>query len=71
MAPIIFYVYYNGEMTYSDEAFSTKGKNQDADIGRRGFGSGIRQNRCPSVENKFTDNPSVNRLLIGSGGWVD
>jgi hypothetical protein len=41
--------------------------------GRGGFGSGgsgIGQNRCPSVENKFTDNPSVNRPLIGSGGRV-
>ena len=28
MALIIFYVYYNGEMTYSDEAFSTKGRMQ-------------------------------------------
>jgi hypothetical protein len=42
-------------------------------LGRGGFGSGgsgIGQNRCPFVENKFTDNPSVNRLLIGSGGRV-
>ena len=43
---------------------------------RGGFGSGgsgIGQNRCPSIENKFTDNPSVNRLLIGSSdrvGWA-
>ena len=37
---------------------------------RGGFGSdesGIGQNRCPSVENKFTDNPFINRPLIGSG----
>ena len=43
-------------------------------VNRGGFGSdgsGIGQNRCPSIENKFTDNPSVNRPLIGSGGWVD
>ena len=39
-------------------------------IGRGGFGSGIGQIRCPSVENKFTDNPSANRPLIGSGGRV-
>ncbi len=39
--------------------------------GRRGgFGSGIGQIRCPSVENKFTNNPSANCPLIGSGGWV-
>ena len=49
---------------------------------RGGFGldgSGIGQNRCPSVENKFTNNPSVNRPLIclgrlgqlsGFGGWM-
>ena len=40
---------------------------------RGGFGSGgsgIRQIRCSSVENKFTDNPSANRPLIGSGGRV-
>ena len=40
---------------------------------RGGFGSGgsgIGQNCCPSVENKLTDNPSVNRPLIGSGGRV-
>ena len=50
---------------------------------RGGFGSdrsSIGQNRCPSVKNKFTDNPFVNYLLIGSsrlsgigrwmsGGW--
>ena len=37
---------------------------------RGGFGSdgsGIGQNRCPSVENKFTDNLSVNCPLISSG----
>ena len=28
-------------------------------------GSGIGQNHCLSVENKFTDNPSVNHSLIG------
>ena len=42
-------------------------------ISRGGFGSGgsgIGQNRCPSIENKFTDNPSVNRPLIGSGSRV-
>ena len=40
---------------------------------RGGFGScgsGIGQIRCPSVENKFTDNPFANRLLISSGGRV-
>ncbi len=38
--------------------------------GRGGFGSGgsgIEQNRCPSVEIRITDNPSVNRPLIGTG----
>ena len=39
--------------------------------GRGGFGSGIGQIRCPSVENKFMDNPSVNRPLIGLGGRVN
>ena len=42
-------------------------------MGRGGFrsgGSGFEQNRCPFVENKFTDYPSANRLLIGSGGRV-
>ena len=37
---------------------------------RGGFGSdrsSIGQNRCPSVKNKFTDNPFVNHPLIGSG----
>ena len=41
---------------------------------RRGFGSscsGIGQIRCPSVENKLTDNPFANRLLIGLGGRVN
>ena len=41
---------------------------------RGGFGSGglgIGQIRCPSVENKFTDNPSANRPLISSGGRVN
>ena len=41
---------------------------------RGGFGSGgsgIGQIHCPSVENKFTDNPSANRPLLSSGGWVD
>ena len=40
---------------------------------RGGFrlgGSGIGQIRCPSVENKLTDNPFVYRLLIGSSGRV-
>ena len=40
---------------------------------RGGFGSGgsgIGQIRCPSVENKLTDNPSANRPLIVSGGRV-
>ena len=40
---------------------------------RGGFGlggSGIGQIRCPSVENKLTDNMSANCPLIGSGGWV-
>ena len=40
---------------------------------RGGFGSGgsgFGEIRCPSVENKFTDNPSANRPLIGSGGRV-
>jgi hypothetical protein len=43
------------------------------DVDRGGFGSGgsgIGQIRCPSVENKFTDNPSANRPLISSGGRV-
>ena len=43
------------------------------EIPRGGFrsgGSGIGQIRCPSVENKFTDNPSANRPLISSGGRV-
>ena len=39
-------------------------------VGFRSGGSDIEQNRCPSVENKFTDNPSVNRPLIGSGSRV-
>jgi hypothetical protein len=42
-------------------------------ISRGGFGSGgsgIGQNRCPSVKNKLTDNPSVNCPLIGSGDRV-
>jgi hypothetical protein len=37
---------------------------------RGGFGSdgsGIEQNRCPSVEIRITDNPSVNHPLIGTG----
>ena len=40
---------------------------------RGGFGSGgsgFGEIRCPSVENKFMDNPSANRPLIGSGGRV-
>jgi hypothetical protein len=45
---------------------------------RGGFGSGglgIGQNLCSSVENKFTNNPSVDRfgrsgLLSGFGGQV-
>ena len=45
---------------------------------RGGFGSGgsgIGQIRCPSVENKLTDNPSVDRFgrvgrLSGFGGRV-
>ena len=40
---------------------------------RGGFGSsgsGIGQIRCPSVENKLTDNLSANLPLIGSGGRV-
>ena len=37
---------------------------------RSGFGSGFGEIRCPSVENKFTDNPFANRPLIGSGGRV-
>jgi hypothetical protein len=40
---------------------------------RGGFGSGgsgIGQIRCPSVENKFTDNSSAIRPLISSGGRV-
>ena len=44
-----------------------------AALGRCGFGSagsGIGQIRCPSVENKLTNNPSVNRPLKCSGGWV-
>jgi hypothetical protein len=39
---------------------------------RGGFGSDIGQNHCPSVENKFTNNPSVDRFGFGgwmSGGW--
>ena len=42
-------------------------------ICRGGFGSGgsgFGEIRCPSVENKFTDNPSANRPLIGLGGRV-
>ena len=42
-------------------------------ISRGGFGSGgsgFGEIHCPSVENKFTDNPSANRPLIGSGGRV-
>ena len=42
-------------------------------MSRGGFGSGgsgFGEIRCPSVENKFTDNPSANRPLIGSGGRV-
>ena len=31
-------------------------------MSRGGFGSGIGQIRCPSVENKFTDNPSVDKF---------
>ena len=40
---------------------------------RGGFGlsgSNFRKIHYPSVENKFMDNPSVNRPLIGSGGRV-
>ncbi len=41
---------------------------------RGGFGSdglGIGQNHCLSVENKLTDNPSVDRFgLVGSVKWV-
>jgi hypothetical protein len=40
---------------------------------RGGFGSGgsgFGEIRCPSVENKFMDNPSANRPLIGSGERV-
>jgi hypothetical protein len=37
---------------------------------RGGLGLGFGEIRCPSVENKFTDNPSANRPLIGSGGRV-
>ena len=33
-------------------------------------GSGFGEICYPSVENKFTDNPSANRPLIGSGGRV-
>jgi hypothetical protein len=36
---------------------------------RGGFGSGIGQNRCLSVEIRITDNPSVNHPLIGTG-WT-
>ena len=42
-------------------------------LARGGFGSGgsgFGQIRCPFVENKLTDYPSANRLLIGSGGRV-
>ncbi len=52
---------------FNDEAFAARNGNVDT---RGGFGSGIGQNRCPSVENKLTDNPSVNHPLIGSGGRV-
>ena len=38
--------------------------------GFRSGGSGFEQNRCPSVEKKFTDYSSANRPLIGSGGRV-
>ena len=31
-------------------------------VGSGRVGSGIGQIRCPSVENKFTDNPSVDRF---------
>ncbi len=54
---------------WSSLALSLKAKSNTVLV-RGGFGSdrlGIGQNRCPSVENKFTDNPSVNRPLIGSG----
>ena len=37
---------------------------------RGGFGSGIGQIHCLSVENKFMDNPSANHPLISLGGWV-
>ncbi len=33
-------------------------------------GSGIGHVRCPSVENKLTDNPSANRPLIDLGRQV-
>ena len=41
---------------------------------RGGFGSGrsgFGEICCPFVENKFTDNPSANRPLIGSGRRID
>ena len=41
---------------------------------RGGHRSGIRhigQNRCPSIEIRITDNPSVNHPLIGTGRLVD
>jgi hypothetical protein len=44
--------------------------NKISNLTRGGHGSGesdIGQNRCPSVENKYTDNPSVNHPLINTG----
>jgi hypothetical protein len=39
-------------------------------VGSGRVGRGFEQNRCLSVENKFTDYLSANRPLIGSGGRV-
>jgi hypothetical protein len=62
---------------WSSLALSLKAKSNTVLV-RGGFGSdrlGIGQNRCSSVENKFTDNPSVDRFgsvrLVEQVWWVD